>query len=77
MLPDPLGGLRALQLNKSRRTKIIPVVVRAVDWKLSPFGDLMPLPRNGKAVRSWSDPDEAWLEVVEGIRAAIEPEVVL
>lgn len=61
----------ALQYHKAKRAKIIPVLVRAVDWKRSPFGALEPCPRNGKSVKSWSDPDEAWVDVVESIRGLL------
>lgn len=62
----------ALQHHKAKRAKIIPVLVRAVDWKRSPFGALEPCPRNGKSVKSWADQDEAWLDVVESIRGLLD-----
>jgi hypothetical protein len=33
---------------------------------------LNPLPKDGKPVSKWSDPDEAWLNVAQGIRAAVQ-----
>lgn len=62
----------ALQHHQAKRAKIIPVLVRAVDWKRSPFGALEPCPRNGKSVKSWSDQDAAWLNVVESIRGLLD-----
>jgi hypothetical protein len=35
-------------------------------------GGLMPLPRNGKPITKSSDRDEAFLEVVQGIRKVVE-----
>ena len=32
---------------------------------------LQGLPDNGKPVRSWSDPDEAWAAVAAGIRRVV------
>lgn len=58
----------ALQRHQAKRAQLIPVLVRAVDWKRSPLGALAPCPRNGKAVKSWPDEDEAWLDVVERLR---------
>jgi len=42
--------------------------VRAV---MSPFAKLHTLPRDGKAVRLWSDRDSAWRDVAEGIEKVI------
>jgi hypothetical protein len=33
-----------------------------------PFQKLQGLPRNGKPIAAWSDPDEAWTEVARGVR---------
>ncbi len=51
---------------------VIPVILRPTDWKTSPFGGLMPLPRDGKPITKWSDRDEAFLEVTQGIRKVAE-----
>ncbi len=51
---------------------IVPVVVRAVEWKHTPLALIQGLPENGKAVKSWADPDEAWANVAVGIRRAVE-----
>lgn len=53
-------------------TRVIPIILRSTDWKTSPFGGLMPLPANSKPITKWSDRDEAFLEVVQGIRKVAE-----
>src|SRR6266567_4117651 len=63
---------RAIQRHESGEARVIPVILRPVDWKDAPFGKLRPLPTNGIAVTSWSNPDAAFLDVVQGIRKAIE-----
>jgi len=50
---------------------VIPVILRSCDWKSSPFGMLQPLPLNGRPIASWSDEDEALLQVAQGIRAVV------
>ncbi len=50
---------------------MIPVVVRPCDWKSSPFAELQVLPKDGHPVTLWTDRDQAWLDVVQGLRAAI------
>jgi hypothetical protein len=51
---------------------VIPVILRPVDWDGAPFARLQCLPRDGKAVTTWSNRDEAFLNVAQGIRRAIE-----
>jgi ATP-dependent Clp protease ATP-binding subunit ClpA len=43
-----------------------------VDWKDAPFGKLQALPRDDKPVSLWRDRDDAFNNVVRGIREAIE-----
>ncbi len=63
---------RALKLHESGRARVIPIVVRPADWKDAPFAHLQALPTNAKAISSWKDRDEAWVDVVAGIRKAIK-----
>ncbi len=62
---------RALERHARGGARVIPVIVRPCDWQNSPLAKLQPLPRNGKPVTKWSDRDQAWLEVVRGLRSAI------
>lgn len=64
--------LQAMQRQKSGEAHVIPILLRPVDWQNAPFGKLQALPRNGKPITSWNDPDEAFLDVAQGIRVALE-----
>lgn len=47
---------------------IIPVFLRTVvDWQEMPFGHLVPLPADGRAVSSFSPQEKAWFEIAQGI----------
>lgn len=63
---------RAIERHESNQAKVIPIVIRAVDWTDSPFSRLQMLPKDAKAVTSWNNQDEAWVDVVKGIRDAID-----
>jgi hypothetical protein len=52
--------------------RVIPVILRPVDWHSAPFGTLQALPKDGHPVTSWSNRDEALLDVARGIRAVAE-----
>lgn len=62
---------RALHRRAACGVPVVPVLVRPCVWRYGPLADLQPLPRHGKAISSWPNRDEAWVEVVEGIQAAL------
>jgi hypothetical protein len=64
--------LRALARHKAREAVVIPVILRACDWKEAPFGTLRATPTDGRPVTQWPDRDQAFLEVARAVRAAAE-----
>lgn len=62
----------ALERHQAQQACVIPVLLRPVDWQNTPFADLGPLPSNHQPVTSWSNQDAALVNVVQGIRRAIE-----
>lgn len=66
---------RAMERHRSGDARVVPVILRACDWKDAPFGGMAALPRDGKAVTSWPNRDEAWSDVAEGIRRAVGEKV--
>jgi tetratricopeptide (TPR) repeat protein len=62
---------RAVQRHEAKTARVIPVILRAVDWHTAPFGKLTAAPTDGKPVTSWSNRDEALLDVAQHIRRAV------
>jgi hypothetical protein len=62
---------RALERHDAGEVRVIPVILRAVDWKGAPFGKLQCLPTDVKPVTSWTNRDEAFRDVAQGIRKAV------
>ncbi|WP_198018025.1 toll/interleukin-1 receptor domain-containing protein [Burkholderia sp. WSM2230] len=58
----------ALAMHSRGEVTVIPVVLRSCLWQHTALKDLLALPRDGKAVKSWLDQDEALASVAEGIR---------
>ncbi|WNZ48686.1 TIR domain-containing protein [Leptolyngbya boryana CZ1] len=58
----------ALKKHDSRKARVIPIILRPVDWSSEPFRKLQSLPRDGKPISTWSDPDEAFVEIASTIR---------
>jgi hypothetical protein len=61
---------RALERYGEGSASVIPVILRPTDWQSAPFAKLKPLPKDGKAITTWQNPDEAFLDVVLAVRGA-------
>jgi hypothetical protein len=62
---------RALERHHSGAAIVIPVILRACEWKHSPFGKLLATPPDGKPVTLWTDRDDAFFHVAQAIRDAV------
>ncbi len=62
---------RAMERHNRGEARVIPVILRACDWKSLPFGDLLGTPTDGKPIKTWPDTDVAFLEVVQAIKGAL------
>lgn len=62
---------RALERYESGSATVVPIIVRPCDWQNSPLGVLQALPSTGRAVSLWSNRDQAWLDVTQGLRRLI------
>ena len=62
---------RALARHEKGIARVIPVILRPCDWRHSPFAHLLAAPTDGKPITKWANEDEAFLDVVQKIRAAL------
>ncbi|GER89730.1 hypothetical protein KDW_38920 [Dictyobacter vulcani] len=62
---------RAIERQSRQEAWVIPIIVRPCDWKGTPFAHLQALPDGSKAVSKWSDRDEAFLNIIRGIRGVL------
>jgi len=60
--------VQALALHEAGDATVIPVILRACLWQESPLGKFQAVPKDGKAVTSWNDRDEALMNVAESIK---------
>jgi TIR domain len=63
---------RAMQRHDADEARVLPIIVRPVDWKGAPFSKVQALPSEGKAVTRWPTHDDAFVDVSQGIRNAIK-----
>ncbi len=63
---------QALKRHEAGEARVIPLLVRPVDWKDAPFAHLQALPTDARPLSIWHDEDEALTDVVVGIRRVLE-----
>lgn len=71
---DYINGVEvaaALRRHTTGEARVIPVVLRAVDWEHTKLGALQALPTNAKPVASWRDRDQAFRDVARGVRTVL------
>ena len=61
---------RAMERHEAGTARVIPVILRPVDWHTAPFGKLQALPKDVRPVTTWKNRDEAFTDVARGIREA-------
>ncbi|MGI0115866.1 toll/interleukin-1 receptor domain-containing protein [Zooshikella sp. RANM57] len=52
--------------------RIIPVIIKPCSWKETFIVNYLCLPKDGKAIASWGDKDEGYVNVVEEIKKVAE-----
>jgi len=63
---------QAMERHEVGEARVIPVVLRPVDLDGIVFNKLQTLPTDRKPITTWKNQDEAFLNVVKGIRTAIK-----
>jgi len=59
---------RALEKHDAGTARVIPVIVRPVEWSGAPFKKLQALPADAKPVVEWPSRDRAWLNMASALR---------
>jgi hypothetical protein len=59
---------QAMKRHEAGEARVVPIILRPVDWNGAPFGKLQALPKNAKPVTTWTNHDEAFLNITQGIR---------
>ena len=63
---------RAMERHRTGEARVIPIILRSVDWEGAPFAGLQALPRDVTPVTQWEDQDQAFTNIARGIKKAIE-----
>ncbi|WP_236065130.1 toll/interleukin-1 receptor domain-containing protein [Reticulibacter mediterranei] len=63
---------QAIQRHEEQYARVIPIILRPVDWKHTILSHLQALPENAKPITQWRNRDHAFLSVATSIRKIIE-----
>jgi WD40 repeat protein len=61
----------ALKRHEAGTARVIPIILRPVDWQDTPLRQLQALPAGARAVTEWNDQEAALVDVVRGIREVV------
>ncbi|GAA0640486.1 toll/interleukin-1 receptor domain-containing protein [Brevundimonas lenta] len=59
---------RALELQQAGKMRIVPIIAEPSDWLSSPLRQFMALPKDGKPISEWTNANNAFLDVITGLR---------
>ena len=62
---------KAMERHEQGEAIVIPIIVRPCDWIGLPFSKIQGLPKDAKALSTWKDIDEGYLDIIKGIKNAI------
>ena len=63
---------QALARHEAHQARVIPIVLRPVDWSGAPFARLQMLPAGARPVIEWTVQDRAFTNIIQGIKLAID-----
>jgi hypothetical protein len=67
-----IGMQQAIERHEAGEARVIPIILRPVEWEKAPFSQLQVLPEEGKPVTLWGNRDSAFCSIARGIRCVIE-----
>lgn len=63
---------KAMERHQEGDVIIVPVIIRPCDFSCLSISKFQALPPNAKPISSWENKDEAWLEVLHGIKKILK-----
>ena len=62
---------KAIEMHKAGILRIVPVVVEPCDWQATPLQAFRAIPKDGTPVSDWTNPNSAFLDVVNELRRLV------
>jgi Leucine-rich repeat (LRR) protein len=62
---------RALEMHEQGKVRVLPILLRPVDWQDAPFAKLQILPTGALSITEWQNQDKALADVAQQIRVVV------
>jgi formylglycine-generating enzyme required for sulfatase activity len=63
---------QALKRHQAETACVIPIILRPTAWQRTEIARLQAFPKDAKAITTWANQDEAFVDVVNGIQKAVD-----
>ena len=63
---------KAMAMQEAGRITIVPIILQPCEWKITPFGKMKALPKDGKAVSEWTNENNAYLDIANEMRRLLD-----
>jgi len=63
---------QAIRRHEAGKAIVVPIILEPCDWTWLPFSKYQAFPKNAKPITTWTNANEALLDVVQGIRTVVE-----
>ncbi len=63
---------QAIKRHEAGEAIVVPIILEPCDWTWLPFSKYQAFPKNAKPITTWTNTNEALLDVVQGIRTVAE-----
>ncbi|MEH2161804.1 MAG: TIR domain-containing protein [Nostoc sp.] len=63
---------QAIKRHEAGEAIVVPIILEPCDWTWLPFSKYQAFPKNAKPITTWTNANEALLDVVQGIRTVVE-----
>ena len=60
--------IQAIKRHESGEAIVVPIILEPCDWSWLPFAKFQAFPKDAKAITTWANSNEAFLDVATGIR---------
>lgn len=61
----------ALKKYDEGKVQVVPIILRPCDWRNTQLKNLKAIPKDGRAISDYGDPDTAFMEIVDELRRVI------
>jgi hypothetical protein len=63
---------QAIKRHEAGEAIVVPIILEPCDWTWLPFSKYQAFPKNAKPITTWTNANEAFLDVIQGIRTVAE-----